>query len=105
MILQASAMYARHHQVGGVHNGVPGGLAGTVFVVVVVLGLGVVHRHHGAGQDARLLPGPQAVDAGGGLLTAADEPLTQIGAASAQQRDEVAAVVHDEVGTTLQAST
>ena len=93
---------ARHHQIGGVHNGVPGRLAGTVFVVVVVLGLGVVHRHHGAGQDARLLPGDKAVDAGCGLLTAADEPLAQIGTAPAQQRDEVTAVVHDEVGTALQ---
>ena len=30
----------RHDQIGGVHDGVPGGLAGAVLVVVVVLGLG-----------------------------------------------------------------
>ena len=48
---------ARHHQVGGVHDGVPGGLPGAVLVVVVVLRLGIVHRHHGAGEDTRPLPG------------------------------------------------
>ena len=92
----------RHHQIGGVHNGVPGGLAGAVFVVVVVLGLGVVHRHHGAGEDARLLPGHQAVDAGGGLLAPGDEPVAILGALAPQQGDEVAAVVHDQVGAALQ---
>ena len=84
------------------HDGVPGGLAGAVLVVVVVLGLGVVHRHHGAGQDARLLPGPQAVDAGGGLLTAADEPVPVLGALAPQQLNQVASVVHNQVGAALQ---
>ena len=55
---------ARHHQVGGVHDGIPNRLAGAVLVVIVVLGLGVVHRHHGAGQDALPLPGLEAQDAG-----------------------------------------
>ena len=67
-----------------------------------MLGLGVVDGHHGAGENARLLPGVEAVDAGGGLLTAAHEPLAVGGALVAQQGDEVAAVVHDEVGTALQ---
>ena len=84
------------------HNGVPGGLAGAVLVIVVVLGLGVVHCHHGTGQDALPLPGVEPVDAGGGLLTAADETVAVLGALAPQQVDEVAAVVHDQVGPALQ---
>ena len=84
------------------HDGVPGGLAGAVFVVVVVLGLGVVYRHHGAGEDARPLPGVQAVDAGGGLLTAPQQPVPVGSAPPPQQGDQVAAVVHDQVGAALQ---
>ena len=93
---------AGHHQVGGVHDAVPGGLAGAVLVVVVVLGLGVVDRHHGAGQDAVLFPGLQSEDAGGGLLTAADEAVGVLLALAAQQVDEVAAVVDDDVGVALE---
>src|SRR5699024_8266575 len=43
---------AGHDEVGGVHDGVPHALTGAVLVVVIVLGLGVVDGHHGAGQDA-----------------------------------------------------
>ena len=84
------------------HDGVPGGLAGAVLVVVVVLGLGVVDGHHGAGQDALPLPGVEAVDAGGGLLAAADEPVTVLGALAPQEVDQIAAVVHNQVRTALQ---
>ncbi len=75
---------------------------GAVLVVVVVLGFGVVHRHHGAGEDARPLPGVQAVDAGGGLLTAAQQPVPVLGALAPHQGDQVAPVVHDQVGAALQ---
>ena len=84
------------------HNAVPGGLAGAVLVVIVVLGLGVVHRHHGAGQDARLLPGLQPEDAGGGLLAAADEAVGIVLALAPQQVDQVPAVVNDDVGAALE---
>ena len=93
---------ARHDQVGGVHDAVPDGLAGAVLVVIVVLGLGVVHGHHGAGQDAVLLAGLQAEDAGGGLLAAADEVAGVLFTLAAQQVDEVPAVVNDDVGAALE---
>ena len=64
---------AGHQQIGGVHDGVPHGLAGAVLIVVVVLALGVVDVHHGERQLAGGGPGLEAVDAGGGLLTAADD--------------------------------
>ena len=85
------------------HDGVPGGLSGAVLVVVVVLGFGVVHRHHGAGEDPGPLSGVETVDAGGGLLTAAQEPVAVGGTLAAEQADQVAAVVHDQVGAALQA--
>ena len=93
---------ARHHQVGGVHDGVPNRLAGAVLVVIVVLGLGVVDGHHGAGQNALPLPGLKAQDAGGGLLAAADEVLAQVGALAAQQVDQIAAVIHHQMGLELE---
>ena len=93
---------AGHHQVGGVHDAVPDRLPGAVFVVIIMLGLGVVDRHHGAGQDARLLPGLQTKDAGGGLLTAADQAVRVRLALAPQQVDQVPAVINDQVGVALQ---
>ena len=67
-----------------------------------MLGLGVVDGHHGAGEDALPLPSLQAQDAGGGLLAAADEAVAQFLVAAADEVDEVAAVVHNQVGVALQ---
>ncbi|MPM65246.1 hypothetical protein SDC9_112141 [bioreactor metagenome] len=93
---------ARDNEVGGVHHGVPDRLAGAVFIVVVVLGLGVVDSYHGAGEKTRLLPGAQAEDARGGFLAAADEPVCIAGAFVAQQVDEVPAVVHHQIGAAFE---
>ncbi len=84
------------------HDGVPHGLPGAVLVVVVVLALGVVHRHHGAGQGALPLPGLQAEYPGGGLLTAAQQAVGVLGALARQQVHQIAAVVDDDVGAALQ---
>ena len=46
--------------------------------------------------------GTQAQDAGGGLLAAADEVFSQVGALAPQQVDQVAAVIHHQVGLELQ---
>ena len=67
-----------------------------------MLGLGVVDGHHGAGQNALPLPGLKAQDAGGGLLAAADEVLAQVGALAAQQVDQIAAVIHHQMGLELE---
>ena len=89
-------------QVGGVHDGGHDRLAGAVFVVIVVLGLGIVDGHHGAGKDTLPFPRLQAQDAGGSLLTAANEAVAQLLAAAADEVDEIAAVVHDQVGVARQ---
>ena len=89
--------FARHQQIGGVHDGVPDGLAGAVLVVVVVLALGVVDVHHWEGQLPCLGPGLEPMDAGGGLLAAADEPVGQLLVLAGQQIHQVAAVVNDQI--------
>ena len=76
---------ARHQQVGGVHDGVPDGLAGAVFVVIVVLALGVIDVHHGEGQLSLPGAGIEPVDAGSRFLRAADDIFAQMGIISAQE--------------------
>ena len=84
------------------HDTVPHRLSGAVLVVVVVLGLGVVHRHHGERHGTRLLPGPETEDAGSGLFTAADDAVGVLFAPPSEQPHQVAAVVDDDVGVALE---
>ncbi len=88
---------ARDDQVRRVHDRGPDRLAGPVLVVVVVLRLRVVDRHHRAGKDPLALARLQAVNAGRGLLAAADEAVRVFSAFSAEEAHKVAAVVDDEV--------
>ena len=88
---------ARDDEVGRIHDRGPDRLARAVLVVVVVLGLRVVDRHHRAGKDAFALAGFQAVDAGRRLLASANQAVRVLFASSAEEIDEVAAVIDDEV--------
>ncbi len=88
---------ARHQQIGGVHDGVPHALSGAVLVIVVVLALGVVHVHHGEGEKPCLRSGLEPMDAGGGFLGAADDPVTQMGVVAGEQLKQIAAVVDDQM--------
>ena len=95
-------MLARDDEIRRAHDAVPHGLARAVAVVEHVLAVGLVDHHHGEAQLPGLVHGPQAVDAGGGLLTAADHPGDQVAVFGVHQVDEVAAVVDDDVGAMLE---
>ena len=86
----------------GMQDAVPHGLTGAVLIIIVVLGLGVVHRHHGTGQAALPLPGLQPQDAGGGLLAAAQEAVPILRAVPADEVYQVSPVVDEDVGTAFQ---
>ena len=92
----------RHDEIGGMQDAVPHGLTGAVLIIIVVLGLGVVHRHHGTGQAALPLPGLQPQDAGGGLLAAAQEAVPILRAVPADEVYQVSPVVDEDVGTAFQ---
>src|SRR5438067_2462622 len=85
---------SRQEAVGGAHHAVDGGLAGAIAVVEHVLGQGVVDADDRERERAALLHRPQADDAGGGLLGAADHLGEQIAPRGVQLADEIAAVVH-----------
>ncbi len=86
-----------HDQIGGVHDRRPDRLSGPVLVVIIMLGFGVIDRHHGAGQDPLPLPCLKPQDPGGRLLAASDQGAGVLPAAPAQQIDQVAPVVHDQM--------
>ena len=88
---------ARDDEVRRVHDRCPYGLAGAVLIVIIVLCLRVVYRHHRAGKDALPLAGLQAVNAGRRLLAASDQLIGIFAAASAKQVDQIPAVVDDQV--------
>ena len=93
---------ARDDEIRRAHDAVPHGLARAVAVVEHVLAVGFVYHHHREAQLPGLVHGPQAVDAGGGLLTAADHPGDQVPVFRVHQMDEVAPVVDDEVWPMLE---
>ena len=65
-----------------------------------VLAIGVIDIHHGIVQQPRLLSCKQTVNTRGGLLTAADQAISQLAALAVEQGDKVAAVVDDQIGVT-----
>ena len=93
-------MLARDDEIGRAHDAVPHGLAGAVAVVEHVLAVGLVDHHHREAQ----LPLPrhdlQTVDAGGRLLTAADDLGDQVGIFRVHEVHKVPAVVDDDVRRT-----
>ena len=93
---------ARHDEVRGAHDAVPHGLARAVAVVEHVLAVGLVDHHHREAQLPGLVHGPQAVDAGGGLLAAADHAGDQAAVFGVHEVDEIAPVVDDDVGAVLE---
>ena len=95
---------ARHDQVGGAVDAVPYGLARAVSVVKEMLALRVVDADHGEGQISRPVHGLQADDAGGGLLTAAQDVRDQIAHLGVHHVHQIAAVVDDDVGARGQRS-
>ena len=101
----AAPAVARHHrglaredQVGGVHDAVKSGLPRAVAVVEQVLAVGIVDVDHGVVEKPLCLTRHEAMNARGGLLTAADEVFAEVAVVAVEQRSEVAAVVNDEVG-------
>ena len=88
---------ARDEQVRRVHDGVPHGLARAVLVVIIMLALRIVDVHHREGQHPGAGAGVQAVDAGRRLLRAAEQVFAQMRIVPAQQVQQVAAVVDDEI--------
>ena len=85
---------AGQQHVGGPDDAVEGRLAGAVAVVEHVLGVGVVHGDDRELQGPVGLHGPQADDAGGGLLGAGQDLAHLVGALPVQAGHQVAAVVH-----------
>ena len=63
-----------------------------------MLAVGVVDVHHGEVEQPCAVAGTEPVDAGGGFLAAADEPVAQVPAVAVEQVGEVAAVIDDQVG-------
>ena len=90
-------MLARHDEICRAHDAVPDGLARAVAVVEHVLAVGLVDHDHGEAERPGAVHDAQAVDAGGGLLAAADDPGDQIPVLRMHQVNQVAAVVNDDV--------
>ena len=88
---------ARNDEVGRVHDRRPDRLTGTVFVVIIMLCLRVIDRHHRAGKNALPLTGFQTVNACRRLFTAADQLISVFPAASAEQVNKITAVVDDQM--------
>ena len=68
----------RHQEIGRAHDAVPDRLARAVTVVEQVLAAGVVDGHHRQPEHAVRGHGPQAAQAGGRLLAAAEHLRQQI---------------------------
>ena len=64
-----------------------------------MLAVGVVDHHHGEGQQAVAVELFEPVDAGGGLLAAADDAGQEVFKFRAHELYQLAAVVDDDVGT------
>ena len=62
-----------------------------------MLCLGIVDCHHRTGQNALTLAGLQTVNTCRGLLAAADELVSVLLTSPAEQVDQIAAVIDDEV--------
>ena len=92
---------AGHDQVCGIHDGGPHGLAGSVFIIIVMFCFRVINCHHRTGKNPFSLPGFQTDNAGGGLLTATDQVICILCASSPQEVNQVTAVIYDEVGMAL----
>ena len=93
---------AGHDQVGGAVDAVPHGLAGAVTVIEHVLAVGLVDHDHGEAKAPLPSHGAQPVDAGGGLLAAAQHIGDQLGIPGVHQVHQIAPVVDDDVGPGLQ---
>ena len=105
----AAPAVAHHHEdaageetIRRADDAVDGRLAGAVAVVEHVLGQGVVDGDDREGEVARGLHGAQALDARGRLLGAADDVLEELAPVADDAGDEIAAVVHGDVGLVIE---
>jgi len=67
-----------------------------------VLRQSIVHRHHGKLQCAVLCHRLQANDAGGSLFGATNHGVNQAGARLVNGADQVATVIHDDIGLVVE---
>ena len=84
--------------VGGADDAVQSGLAGAVAVVEKVLTHGVVDGHGRELKGAISFHGLEADDAGGRFFHRGDDVLGEVFAGGVEEGDEIAAVVHGDVG-------
>ena len=82
-------------------DAVPHGLACAVTVVEEVLAGGVVHKHHREPQPPLPVHRLEAENSGRGLLAATDDIRDELRITLVDHRDEVSAVIYDDVRAAL----
>ena len=85
--------FSSEENAGGPENAVQCGLSGSVDVVKVPLGDGVVHGDDGIAKVASCGHGSEPVNARGGLLSPTDDAFSVFGLFTVNANDEVGAVV------------
>ena len=88
---------ARNDQIRRAVDAVPDGLPGAVAVIEKMLAVCIIDEHHREFQRAGSRHCSEAQDAGRGLLAAADDIRQELGVFLMNERDQIAAVVDDEM--------
>ena len=93
---------ACYGHIGGTHDAIPGGLAGTVTVIKQILAVSIINGNHRKCQMTCCSQSLQTMYAGGGFLATAHQVRNQVTTFAVQHINQIAAVINNQLRFALQ---